>query len=119
MLLLYRVGKILGVDAFGVFGLGDDFLHRSQGVIVGRQPAQVIGAAGVVAPTGCRVTPGVLGVRDSSAPRTSAKVITWARPSPGEVDPNFTTTPADSPYPLCWVMAEPITQPTGVRLDGD
>jgi len=38
---------------------------------------------------------------------------------PGEVDPNFTTTPADSPYPLCWVMAEPITQPTGVRLDGD
>ena len=38
---------------------------------------------------------------------------------PGEVDPNFTTTPADSPYPLWWVMAEPITQPTGVRLDGD
>ena len=82
MLLLYRVGKILGVDVFGVFGLGDDFLYRGQGVIVGRQPAQVIGTASVVAPTGCRITPGVLGVRDSSAPRTSAKVITWARPSP-------------------------------------
>jgi hypothetical protein len=36
VLLLYRVGKILVVDAVGVLDPGDDFLDRSQGIVVGR-----------------------------------------------------------------------------------